>query len=179
VTFSTWLRLWFGLDIFTTSDIAAIEPLPGTRVLITQPRKAGSREPDYAFAYMSRTTWRQPGRWGWTTKVHLTWWGRDSPIFREVEGNYRFGGGETHNRSGFKISTIRTLQSSHHVSSGYQPCTIRLTSPRRLIPTCELKNTSKNMVDANSNCKSKGLSTWWWGSTNWSILHGETVLNID
>ena len=47
----TRLRLWFGLVNFTASDITAIEPLPGTRVLITQPRKAGSREPDYASTY--------------------------------------------------------------------------------------------------------------------------------
>ncbi|WVZ75981.1 hypothetical protein U9M48_023992 [Paspalum notatum var. saurae] len=47
----TRLRLWYGLVNFTASDISAIEPLPGTRVLITQPRKAGSREPDYASTY--------------------------------------------------------------------------------------------------------------------------------
>ena len=47
----TRLRLWFGLVIFTASDIAAIEPLPGTRVLVARPRKVGSREFDYASAY--------------------------------------------------------------------------------------------------------------------------------
>ena len=52
------LRLWFDLDIFTASDIEAIEPLPGTRVLITQTRKAGAIELDYESTNMSHTTYK-------------------------------------------------------------------------------------------------------------------------
>lgn len=46
-------------------------------------------------------------------------------------------------------NTFRTPQSQHHVSSGYQPCAARLTSPRRLILACESKNTSKNKEEHN------------------------------
>jgi hypothetical protein len=49
------------------------------------------------------------------------------------EGNYRFGGDVTQTIR-LPINTTRTLQSQHHFSSGYQPCTTRLTSPRGLIP---------------------------------------------
>jgi hypothetical protein len=49
------------------------------------------------------------------------------------EGNYRFGGDVTQTIR-LPINTTRTLQSQHHFSSSYQPCTARLTSPRGLIP---------------------------------------------
>ena len=65
----TRLRLWFGLVIFTASDIVAIEPLPGTRVLITQPRKAGSREPDYASTYMLDHNLAPARTTGWNTET--------------------------------------------------------------------------------------------------------------
>ena len=63
--------------------------------------------------------------------------------------NSRFDGNLTHMIQ-LLINTMRTLQSQHHVSSGYQPCTAQLTSPRKLIPACESKNTNKNKVDSNS-----------------------------
>ena len=49
-----------------------------------------------------------------------------------------------------------------------------LTSPRRLIPACESKNTSKNKIDCNQIAY-EWLSTRIWGSTNRSS--GETVLD--
>jgi hypothetical protein len=48
------------------------------------------------------------------------------------EDNYRFGGDVTQTIR-LPINTTRTPQSQHHFSSGYQPCTARLTSPRGLI----------------------------------------------
>jgi hypothetical protein len=44
--------------------------------------------------------------------------------------------------------TIITLQSLHHCSIGYQSMQYELTSPRRLIPTRAIENTSKNEEDA-------------------------------
>jgi hypothetical protein len=46
--------------------------------------------------------------------------------------SYRFGGDVTQTIR-LPINTTRTPQSQHHSSSGYQPCTARLTSPRGLI----------------------------------------------
>jgi hypothetical protein len=46
--------------------------------------------------------------------------------------SYRFGGDVTQTIR-LPINTTRTPQSHHHFSSGYQPCTARLTSPRGLI----------------------------------------------
>jgi hypothetical protein len=43
---------------------------------------------------------------------------------------------------------IKPLQSLHHCSVGYQFMQHKLTSPRRLIPTSTIENTSKNEVDA-------------------------------
>jgi hypothetical protein len=43
---------------------------------------------------------------------------------------------------------FETLQSLHHCSVGYQSMQPKLTSPRRLIPTSAIENTSKNEVDA-------------------------------
>jgi len=63
-------------------------------------------------------------------------------------GKYRFGGDVTQTIR-LPINTIRTPQSQHHFSSGYQPCAARLTSPRRLILACESKNTSKNKEECN------------------------------
>jgi hypothetical protein len=40
------------------------------------------------------------------------------------------------------------LHSLHHCSVGYQSMKQELTSPRRLIPTRSIKNTSKNEVEA-------------------------------
>jgi hypothetical protein len=40
------------------------------------------------------------------------------------------------------------LQSLHHCSVGYQSVQHELTSPRRLIPTGTIDNTSKNEEDA-------------------------------
>jgi hypothetical protein len=40
------------------------------------------------------------------------------------------------------------LQSLHHCSIGYQSVRHELTSPRRLIPTSTIKNTSMNKEDA-------------------------------
>uniref|UniRef100_A0A0A9DEF4 BIO1 n=1 Tax=Arundo donax TaxID=35708 RepID=A0A0A9DEF4_ARUDO len=64
------------------------------------------------------------------------------------EDNSRFGGELTHTIR-LPINKIRTPQSQHHVSFGYQPCAARLTLPRRLIPACESKNTSKNKEERN------------------------------
>jgi hypothetical protein len=41
------------------------------------------------------------------------------------------------------------LQSLHHCSVGYQSRKQELTLPRRLIPACSIKKTSKNKVEAN------------------------------
>ena len=71
------------------------------------------------------------------------------PNFLSSEDKYRFGGNLTH-MIRLLINTIRTLQSQHHVSSVYQPCETWLTSPRRLIPTYESKNTSKNKKNNTS-----------------------------
>jgi hypothetical protein len=46
--------------------------------------------------------------------------------------SYRFGGDVTQTIR-LPINTTRNPQSQHHFSSGYQPCTARLTSPRGLI----------------------------------------------
>jgi hypothetical protein len=43
---------------------------------------------------------------------------------------------------------IEPLHSLHHCSVGYQSMQHELTSPKRLIPTSAIKNTSKNEVDA-------------------------------
>ena len=48
-----------------------------------------------------------------------------------------------------------TLQSQHNVSSGYRPAKARSTSPRRLIPACESKNTSKNKKECNQFADSR------------------------
>jgi hypothetical protein len=55
------------------------------------------------------------------------------PDLSSGEDNYRFGGDVTQTIR-LPINTTRTLQSQHHFSSGYQPCTTQLTSPRGLIP---------------------------------------------
>jgi hypothetical protein len=63
-------------------------------------------------------------------------------------GNYRFGGDVTQTIR-LPINTIRTPQSQHHISSGYQPYAARLTSPRGLILACESKTqtrTRKNTI---------------------------------
>ena len=62
--------------------------------------------------------------------------------------NYRFGG-DVAQTIRLPINTIRTPQSQHHFSFGYQPCVARLTSPRRLILACELNTqarTRKNTI---------------------------------
>jgi hypothetical protein len=60
--------------------------------------------------------------------------GMGVPDLLSGEGNYRLGGDVTQT-IWLPINTTRTPQSQHHFSSGYQPCTARLTSPRGLIPT--------------------------------------------
>jgi hypothetical protein len=63
-------------------------------------------------------------------------------------GNYRFGGDVTQTIR-LPINTIRTPQSQHHFSSGYQPCAARLTSPRGLVLAYESKTqarTRKNTI---------------------------------
>jgi hypothetical protein len=63
-------------------------------------------------------------------------------------GNYRFSGDVTQTIQ-LPINTTRTPQSQHHFSSGYQPCTARLTLPRGLILACESKTqarTRKNTI---------------------------------
>jgi hypothetical protein len=59
--------------------------------------------------------------------------GTGVPDLPSGEGNYRFGVDVTQMIQ-LRINTSRTPQSQHHFSSGYQPCTARLTSPRGLIP---------------------------------------------
>jgi hypothetical protein len=55
------------------------------------------------------------------------------PDLLSGEDNYRFGGDVTQTIR-LSINTTRTPQSQHHFSSGYQPCTARMTPPRGLIP---------------------------------------------
>jgi hypothetical protein len=43
---------------------------------------------------------------------------------------------------------VEPMQSLHHCSVGYQSMQHKLTSPRRLIPTSAIENTSTNEVDA-------------------------------
>jgi hypothetical protein len=74
--------------------------------------------------------------------------GTGVPDLPSAEDNYRFGGDVTHTIR-LPINTTRTPQSQHHFSSGYQPCTARLTSPWGLIPTWESKTqarTRKNTI---------------------------------
>jgi hypothetical protein len=59
--------------------------------------------------------------------------GTGVPDLPSGEGNYRFGGDVTQTIR-LPINTTRTPQSQHNFSSGYQPCVVRLTSPRGLIP---------------------------------------------
>ena len=74
--------------------------------------------------------------------------GNRGPYLPSGGGNDRFGGDVTQTIR-LPINTTRTPQSQHHFSSGYQPCTARLTSPRRLILACESKTqarTRKNTI---------------------------------
>jgi hypothetical protein len=65
---------------------------------------------------------------GYITRCRLM---NTGPIFCEVTGKFDLWRSWRW-RSSFKSDTIRTLQSLHHYSVGYQPSTTWLTSPRRL-----------------------------------------------
>jgi hypothetical protein len=79
-------------------------------------------------------------QWEWRdgeSSVYPPWQeaviGTGVPDLPSGEGNYRFGGDVTQ-MIRLPINMTRTSQSQHHFSSGYQPCTARLTSPQGLIP---------------------------------------------
>ena len=98
--------------------------------------------------------------------------GTGGPDLPSDGGNYRFGGDVTQTIR-LPINKVRTPQSQHHFSSGYQLCVARLTSPRRLILACESKNTTKNEKERpNCKCIIKLTS---WGLTK--PMNGETVLD--
>jgi hypothetical protein len=72
--------------------------------------------------------------------------GRGCPIFRQVKDN-SFRVDVTH-RSGFRSKDLEPCNLSTTIPLVINRVTIRLTSPRRLIPACETKNTSKNSKEA-------------------------------
>ncbi|RLM55923.1 hypothetical protein C2845_PM10G12140 [Panicum miliaceum] len=82
---------------------------------------------------------------------------RGCPIFHQ-EDNYRFVDNPTQ-AIRLPINKIRAHNRSTTSSLRYQPCATRLTSPRRLSPTGESKNTSKSKEEHNSIAKILGLST--------------------
>jgi hypothetical protein len=62
------------------------------------------------------------------------------------------------------INTIRTPQSQHHFSPGYQPCAARLTSPRGLFFACESKTqaiTRKKKASAKQKRAAQKKSEVW------------------
>ena len=81
----------------------------------------------------------------------ITWCKLGCPIFRQIVITIDLV--ETwHSRSGFRsqnpkpaIAAPRRLLVINRAH--------RLTSPRRVIPACELKNTSKNKEERNWNCR--------------------------
>jgi hypothetical protein len=98
---------------------------------------------------VAANTWgRRRGRGGDDQQRERGVIGTRVPDLPSGEDNYRFGGDVTQ-MIRLPINTTRTPQSQHHFSSGYQPCTARLTSPRGLIPARESKTqarTRKNTI---------------------------------
>ena len=76
-----------------------------------------------------------------------SWWGTGMPDLPSGEDNSRFGGELTHTIR-LLLSKTEPLQSQHHFSSGYQPCTAQLTSPRRLIPACKSRTQARTRKNA-------------------------------
>jgi hypothetical protein len=74
------------------------------------------------------------------------WWGQGCPIFRQVKDN-SFRADVTH-WCGFISKNLDPCNLSTTIPLVINRVTIQLTSPRRLIPACEMKNTSKNSKEA-------------------------------
>ena len=82
--------------------------------------------------------------------------------------NSRFDGNLTH-RIRLPINKIWTLQSQHHICSGYQSCTARLTSSRRLMSILWIGNIIYRVH--------KIKERWWRSCLYWfqPFMRGNTV----
>jgi len=92
-----------------------------------------------------KKVWRLRSQFGSEESRSLM--GTGVPIFRQ-EDNYRFVDNPTQ-AIRLRINKTRSRNRTTMSSLGYQPCTARLTLPRRLILACESKNTSKNKEEHN------------------------------